>query len=153
MKRLSFLAVLATSLMLALPLARAAEPANRLEANKQLVRDFFIAFGMRDKAKLAQIVREDYIQHAPNFETGIAGTFKFIDALPGTAPTTPQDPGIIRMVAEGDMVVSHIRRQGPNGVNAAMDIFRIQDGKIAEHWGVQQAVPPEDKALNKNGFF
>jgi predicted SnoaL-like aldol condensation-catalyzing enzyme len=133
--------------------AQAAAPAS-LEANKKLVRDFFTAVAMRDKAALGKIVREDYIQHAPNVETGLQGILKFIDRAlaQGPAPTTVPDIGVVRIVAEGDMVVVELRRQNPQGLNAAADFFRIQDGKIAEHWGVQQAVP-EDQALNKNGFF
>lgn len=132
-----------------------AAPPSSAEMNKKLVHEFFTAFAMRDKATLAKIVREDYIQHAPQVETGLQGIYKVIDRMAAAGPAVPPpaDLGIVREVSEGNMVAVEVRRMTPQGVRADADFIRIQDGKIAEHWGVQQMVPPEDQAANKNGFF
>lgn len=58
-----------------------------------------------------------------------------------------------RFIAEGDLVVVHchiIPAPGARGT-AAIDIFRLHDGKIVEHWDVIQEVP--EKAANANTMF
>jgi predicted SnoaL-like aldol condensation-catalyzing enzyme len=61
-------------------------------------------------------------------------------------------PQFARVIAEGDLVVVHFRREHANGPVATMEIFRIQDGQIAEHWAVTQPIPPADKERNSNGM-
>ena len=130
--------------------ATAADSAD-LERNKALVKQFFAAVESRDKATVTKIVREDYIQHMPAIPTGRAAILNYIDRM------TPSGPGkmpqFARVIAEGDLVVVHFRREDPNGPVATMEIFRIQGGQIAEHWAVTEAIPPEDKARNKNGMI
>lgn len=60
---------------------------------------------------------------------------------------------IKRIIAEGDYVVVHNHTvTGPNDRgNAIVDIFRIEDGKIAEHWDVIQPVP--EHSANQNTMF
>ena len=57
------------------------------------------------------------------------------------------------MLADGDLVALHahsIREPGERGV-AIVDIFRLENGKIVEHWDVIQPVP--EKANNDNTMF
>lgn len=60
---------------------------------------------------------------------------------------------IKRMIAEGDLVVTHgvIKTSPEDHGTAAADIFRLEDGKIIEHWDVLQPVPEE--AANDNTMF
>ena len=106
--------------------------AHDLPANKALVEQFFRAVETRDKQTVTKIVREDYIQHMPNIPYGRAAILNYIDMM------APKGKGVLpkfaRVVAEGDLVVVHFRREDPNGPVATMEIFRIQDGQIAEHW-------------------
>ena len=58
-----------------------------------------------------------------------------------------------RLVAEGDLVMMHshlVRQPGDRGV-AVVDIFRLEEGKIVEHWDVSQEVP--EKSANNNSMF
>ncbi|MFC4313146.1 nuclear transport factor 2 family protein [Steroidobacter flavus] len=125
--------------------------ANDLPANKALVESFFRAVESRDKQTVTKIVREDYIQHMPMIPSGRAAILNYIDMM------APKGKGVMpkfaRVVAEGDLVVVHFRREDPNGPVATMEIFRIQDGQIAEHWAVTESIPPEDKARNRNGMI
>jgi predicted SnoaL-like aldol condensation-catalyzing enzyme len=60
---------------------------------------------------------------------------------------------IKRVIAEGDLVATHshlILEPGQPG-RALADFFRLEDGKVVEHWDVIQDVP--DKAANPNGMF
>ena len=128
-----------------------AADSNHLERNKALVKQFFSAVEGRDKAAVTKIVREDYIQHMPGIPTGRAAILNYIDRMtPGGPGKMPQ---FARVIAEGDLVVVHFRREDPNGPVATMEIFRIQDGLIAEHWAVTEAIPPADKARNSNGMI
>ena len=56
-------------------------------------------------------------------------------------------------MADGDFVILHVhavREPGTKG-QAIIDIFRVADGKIVEHWDVIQDVP--DQAMNNNTMF
>jgi len=120
-----------------------------LERNKALVKQFFAAVEGRDKATVEKIVREDYIQHMPMIPSGRAAILHYIDMV---APKgLGKMPQFARVIAEGDLVMVHFRREDPNGPVATMEIFRIQGGQIAEHWAVTEPIPPADKTRNKNG--
>ena len=125
--------------------------AGGLDRNKALVKQFFAAVEGRDKATVERIVREDYIQHMPGIPTGRAAILHYIDMV---APKgLGKMPQFARVIAEGDLVMVHFRREDPNGPVATMEIFRIQGGQIAEHWAVTEPIPPADKARNKNGMI
>lgn len=122
-----------------------------VERNKALVKQFFAAVEGRDKATVERIVREDYIQHMPGIPTGRAAILHYIDMV---APKgLGKMPQFARVIAEGDLVMVHFRRDDPNGPVATMEIFRIKDGQIAEHWAVTEPIPPADKARNSNGMI
>ena len=128
-----------------------AADASDLERNKALVKQFFAAVEGRDTATVLRIVREDYIQHMPGIPTGRAAIINYIERI---APKGPgKMPQFARVIAEGDLVMVHFRRDDPNGPVATMEIFRIKDGQIAEHWAVTEPIPPADKARNKNGMI
>jgi predicted SnoaL-like aldol condensation-catalyzing enzyme len=60
---------------------------------------------------------------------------------------------ITRVFADGDHVIVHVhavREPGTRG-NAITDIFKLENGKIVEHWDVVQPIP--QKAANTNGMF
>jgi predicted SnoaL-like aldol condensation-catalyzing enzyme len=125
--------------------------AGGLDRNKALVKQFFAAVEGRDKPTVERIVREDYIQHMPGIPTGRAAILHYIDMVaPKGLGKVPQ---FARVIAEGDLVMVHFRREDPNGPVATMEIFRIKDGQIAEHWAVTEPIPPADKARNNNGMI
>ena len=139
------------TLLLTLSGTVAAADSTDLERNKALVKQFFAAVEGRDKATVLKIVREDYIQHMPNIPTGRAAILHYIDMV--ASKGVGKMPQFARVIAEGNLVVVHFRRDDPNGPVATMEIFRIQDGQIAEHWAVTEAIPPADKARNSNGMI
>ena len=150
MKQRSTYGALAVLLLLVGLTGNAAQPVNT-EANKQLVKQFFHAVESRNKDLVIQIVREDYIQHMPGIPTGRGAILNYIDMV---APKgMGKEPEFRRIIAEGDLVVVQFRREDANGPVAVVETFRVQDGQIAEHWAVTEAIPPVDKARNKNGMI
>jgi predicted SnoaL-like aldol condensation-catalyzing enzyme len=114
----------------------------KLAANKKFVYDFcrVILAGLRLE-QAGNFLREDYIQHNPNVETGLKGFLDFFSKLGGPRPIPDQVAGLVSIQAEGDMVTmsfvnSRKDKDGNTYTTTWFDMFRIQDGKIAEHWDV-----------------
>ncbi|MFF5211460.1 nuclear transport factor 2 family protein [Streptosporangium sp. NPDC000396] len=124
-----------------------------LERNKQAVRAYLdLAFNAKDPAEAAaRHVGDKYIQHNPHAADGPEGFVAAISGFVGRFPDVSID--IRRMIAEGDMVVAHslLKVSAEDRGSAAMDIFRLEDGRIVEHWDVVQAVP--EHAANANTMF
>ena len=113
----------------------------QLAANKKLVYDFWREVLEARHMDLAEkYMRADYIQHNPNAATGIEGFKAYFARLGGPQPIRPtiQLP-VISIVAEGNIVmlnfvVENKDSKGQPYKTTWFDAFRIQDGKIAEHW-------------------
>ncbi len=101
-------------------------------------------------------VGPDYRQHNPHVADGVAGAVSALTRL-----THEQYPElrleVKRTLAQGDLVAVHARytrsgaeRAGSSG-EAVVDIFRLEHGKIVEHWDVAEEVPGE--SANDNSMF
>jgi len=114
----------------------------KLAANKKIAYDFYriVLRGLRlDQAE--KYMRDDYIQHNPNADTGIKGFKEYFTRLGGPKPIPETLPDLVSIQAEGDMVTLSLVREydepgkpGQKYTSTWFDMFRIQDGKIAEHW-------------------
>jgi predicted SnoaL-like aldol condensation-catalyzing enzyme len=150
------------TLVLAMPLAHAqndvqptsnqaqwlSSPNAKLAANKRLVYDFWrevLEAGHLEKAD--HYLSPSYIQHNPNVPTGRDG---FVDYFSRFAKPHAVNPAIeaplVNILAEGDLVVLSFVQPQKDGAGAAysttwFDMFRIENGQIAEHWdpSVKQA--------------
>lgn len=126
-----------------------------LERNKQAVIDFYTtALGGNPAKAIADHVGSRLIQHNPGAADGPEAFTGVVSFLRSQNPDLMLD--IKRVIAEGDMVVthSHLDLQPGNPDNpglAVADFFRLEDGKIVEHWDVIQGVPAE--SANDNGMF
>ena len=140
--------VLAIVLLLAVPAAYAAD----LEANKKTVVAFYEkAINQKDFDAASKHLGARYIQHNPVAADGPEGLKGFIGFLRDKFPNSKSE--IKRVFAEGDYVILHVhavREPGTRG-RAIIDIFRLENGRIVEHWDVAQDVP--EKAANANGMF
>jgi predicted SnoaL-like aldol condensation-catalyzing enzyme len=124
-----------------------------LEKNKETVVAFFTR-SYNDKQPedaVAKYAGPQYIQHNPDTPDGTAAfvesTKKFIAQFPKVSVE------IRRVIAEGDFVVTHdLVKLGPDDRGlAGIDIFRLENGKIVEHWDARQPVP--EKSANNNTMF
>jgi len=124
----------------------------REEVNYQLVVDMYEqVLQPLDSSGVDRFFAPDYIQHSPMAATGAQGLKDFLDWARARSPNAQHR--IKRMFVDGDYVIAHVHviiNPGDRG-NAVVDIFRLADGKIAEHWDVGQEVPVT--AGNDNGMF
>jgi predicted SnoaL-like aldol condensation-catalyzing enzyme len=121
-----------------------------LAANKALALKALTGiFNDRDAALLDTLFASDYIQHNPAIGTGRAALKEVAKAL---SPDLKYEPGLI--VAEGDYVMVHGRYTGwgPKPV-VGVDIFRVIDGVLVEHWDVLQEEVPADQTKSGNPMF
>jgi predicted SnoaL-like aldol condensation-catalyzing enzyme len=145
------LGVLVAALILTSPAAMAAKP-GQLEANKQTVVAFYeAAINQKDFAAARKYIGARYTQHNPNAEDGPDGLRKFIDFLRERYPQAHSD--IKQVFADGDFVILHVHavREPDTPGAAIVDIFKLERGKIVEHWDVIQ--PIAEKAANPNGML
>jgi predicted SnoaL-like aldol condensation-catalyzing enzyme len=123
-----------------------------LEANKKTVLEFYEAgLNKKDFEAAAKYFGPKYIQHNPGAPDGIEGFKGFLAFLREKFPNSRSE--IKRVFAEGDYVILHVhavREPGTRG-RAIVDIFRLEDGKIVEHWDVAQDIP--EKMPHNNGMF
>jgi steroid delta-isomerase-like uncharacterized protein len=126
--------------------------AESLEANKALVRRLYASLmGAGDTATADQLVAEDYVDHSlPGIgEGGRAELYALVAGVRGALPDVT--PVVEQAVAEGDLVACRVVARGthsgtpfPPGIPASgrsltwteEHIYRIANGRIAEHWGV-----------------
>ena len=120
--------------------------------NRDVVLDFYEAgVNRRDYEAAFKHLGEHYIQHNPNVADGREGFREFFDFLEKQFPKFRVE--IKRVFIEGDMVAVHVRSfdgPTPNG-EAGVDIFRLEAGKIVEHWDVIQPIP--DSLPHPNSMF
>jgi predicted SnoaL-like aldol condensation-catalyzing enzyme len=115
----------------------------RLAATKRLVYDFWREVFEAGHMDLAdKYMAESYIQHNPNVATGRAA---FVDFFSKMTKPTPIQPNVkaplVAIVADGDFVVLSFasKRKDPKDPSKSytttwFDMFRVENGKIAEHW-------------------
>jgi predicted SnoaL-like aldol condensation-catalyzing enzyme len=125
-------------------------PSSTAAANKALVSQVMDAvFVRRDSSVVERHFAKDYVQHNPSISNGR-------DAIPGLigqlAAGFRYEAGMI--VAEGDLVMIHGRYTGwgPKPM-VAVDIFRVVDGKLVEHWDVLQEEVPASATASGNPMF
>jgi predicted SnoaL-like aldol condensation-catalyzing enzyme len=111
------------------------------ETNLRLVLDMFEqVLSPMDSSAVDRFISPSYIQHNQMAEPGRDGLKKFLDMIREQTPDAVHD--IKRAFVDGDHVTVHyhVRRWPGDPGWAVIDIFRIEDGLIAEHWDVMQDV-------------
>jgi predicted SnoaL-like aldol condensation-catalyzing enzyme len=122
------------------------------EANKKTVLEFYEAgLNKKDFEAASKYFGPKYIQHNPGAPDGIEGFKGFLNFLREKFPNSHSE--IKKVFAEGDFVILHVhavREPGTRG-RAIVDIFRLENGRIVEHWDVAQDIP--EKMPHNNGMF
>jgi predicted SnoaL-like aldol condensation-catalyzing enzyme len=133
--------------------AIASEPvAVEAERHRRLVMDVYEkVLKPLDESRVDEFFRTDYIQHNPMARTGAQGLKAFLKWAKSVSPSAEHH--VKRMFVDGNYVIAHVHvivQPGDLG-SAVVDIFRIEDGLIAEHWDVAQQLPRQSQ--NENGMF
>jgi len=94
---------------------------------------------------------KSYVQHAPHVPDGRDAVVSFFAARVVKYPESSIE--IKRAAADGDLVWMHLHsKRAPDALGSAIiHIFRMEEGKFAEHWGVGQPVPEE--SVHDNTMF
>ena len=147
-------AAIAAAILVALasPAAMAATSEAQQEANRKTVLAFYDkGLNQKDAEAALAYVGDRYVQHNPGAADGPDGFRKFIAFLREKFPNSHSE--IKRSFVDGDYVVLHVhavREPGTSG-NAIVDIFKVENGKIVEHWDVVQPIP--ENPANNNTMF
>ena len=123
-----------------------------LETNKKVVLEFYdLIINRKDFAAADPYIGSYYRQHNPLVAEGPEGLAAFIDWLKAEYPEAHSE--VKRVFADGDYVILHVhsmRPPHPRG-RAIIEIFRLEEGKIVEHWDTIQEIP--ESSANPNGMF
>ena len=134
------------------PAAAADATTAQQEANRQAVLTFYDkGLNQKDADAALAYVGNRYVQHNPNAQDGPEGFKKFIAFLREKFPNSHSE--IKQSFVDGDYVILHVhavREPGTRG-NAIIDIFKLENGKIVEHWDVTQPIP--ETSANNNTMF
>jgi len=121
------------------------------ESNRALVVHFYdTVFNQHDLSIASTVLAPSYIQHNPHVPSGSA---PFISFFTERFKANPEARSTIVRSADGNLVFLHVHSTSnpQDRGNAIVDIFRVDHGKIAEHWDVIQPVP--EHAANDNTMF
>jgi predicted SnoaL-like aldol condensation-catalyzing enzyme len=149
-----YVAVAALAMFLMASFAAAqSKPQSQVEQNKKIAVAFlsmiFNDHKVEEAFKLYSV--PEYKQHNPYAASGAQAAINFLGPYLKSNPEAKTE--IKRVIAEGDLVAIHNNpKQNANDRGrAVVDIFRIENGKVVEHWDVVQDVP--EKSANTNTMF
>ena len=111
------------------------------EANLAVVMGLFEhVLNPMDSGAVDRFIDEGYIQHNQSVEPGREPLKAFLDMIKGQTPQAVHD--VKRAFVDGDHVTVHYHvRRWPDDLGwAVIDIFRVENGKVKEHWDVMQDV-------------
>ncbi|WP_404714132.1 nuclear transport factor 2 family protein [Sphingomonas sp. MMS24-J13] len=151
MRRFALAAALAITSVAAPAFAAGSETAQERH-NKALVMAFYDkALNAKDFDAAAKYLGDRYTQHNPTAKDGPEGLRGFIAFLKEKFPNSHSE--IKQAFADGDYVILHVhsvREPGTRG-NAIIDIFKLERGKVVEHWDAVQPIP--ENPMNSNTMF
>ncbi|MEW8026695.1 MAG: nuclear transport factor 2 family protein [Candidatus Thiodiazotropha sp.] len=129
----------------------AIEDIDKTEENKAVVQSFVddVLIGGKFDKVTDYISAEQYDQHNPEVEDGLAGIQKHLQEAKSRAGKYIK---VHHLIGQGNFVVIYSHAQKDGGDWAFFDIFRLKNGKIVEHWDVQERILPKDQWNNSGKF-
>ncbi|MEV0708310.1 nuclear transport factor 2 family protein [Nocardia aurea] len=111
--------------------------------NKELARRGFAEVAAGNFDVLRTLLHDDFVEHSPGNPSGKEAFIEFI----AESPFASAGLELARIIADEEYVVVHYRMTVPGELRgtAVVDIFRMVEGKMVEHWDVVQAVPDPEQ--------
>lgn len=122
--------------------------------NKTIVSNFIedVLLG-KNPAKITDYIStQRYYQHNPGVADGLDGLGKALDELNKAGMPMIYTKNY-RILGEGNFVLAVSEGEFLKQHSAYYDLFRVENGKIVEHWDVLETIPPKDQWKNNNGKF
>jgi predicted SnoaL-like aldol condensation-catalyzing enzyme len=128
--------------------------ADKTASNKVLVKAFVEDILVHGRmARLAGYFDGDhYVQHNPQVADGLSGLGAALEAM-AKAGVTMKYERVHKVLGEGNFVLVVSEGSFAGRHSAFYDLFRVQEGKIAEHWDTIEAIAPRSAWKNDNGKF
>lgn len=125
---------------------------HKTEENKQIVANFMedVFFGKAPEKIGQYISSEQYDQHNPMVKDGLEGLNEALTYL-GSQNNMFEYHKVHRILGEGNFVLTQSEGRWNDKPHVYYDLFRLQNGKIVEHWDVIQEIP--EKMAHNNGMF
>jgi predicted SnoaL-like aldol condensation-catalyzing enzyme len=141
------------------PLSLLASDDPVLARNKRLVFDFWRSVVNAGHVEVADdMLTEGYMQHSPVLRTGRTAFKEIFSVVPRVDPIPELvSPPLVAIIAEGDLVAMTLAETLPNPdgqgtyTSTHFNLFRIEDGRLAEHWHSVQTPPGADVPLPEDG--
>ncbi|MEM6578810.1 MAG: nuclear transport factor 2 family protein [Pseudomonadota bacterium] len=122
---------------------------DKTDVNKSTIRAYFDSVLIkREVARLPDFLSDDLVQHAPQMHDGRAAFEAFYGAE--DCPLSYQE--CFMLVGEGNFVATLSRARWEDQDLCRVDLFRLADGLIVEHWENSEPVPPRDQWANSGKF-
>ena len=127
---------------------------DKTEANKKLVAQFVsdVLQGNAPEKLTSYFDGDKYIQHNPAIADGLSGLGAALEAMERQGIAMTYDR-VHKVLGEGNFVLAISEGSFAGKAVTFYDLFRVEAGKIAEHWDVVEPVLPADQHQNKNGKF
>ena len=121
------------------------------ERNKQIATTTYQSiFGDQDITAIEEYISKDFIQHNPTIADGLEGVKALVQML-ASQGVPKQKISFKHVVAEKDIVFLHSRYEMAGKEWRFIDIYRIENDKLVEHWDAMMPMP--DERANNNPLF
>ena len=127
---------------------------DKTESNKAFIKDFLTTILVNGEMdKVANYFDGDnYIQHNPSIGDGLSGLGAAMQAM-AEQGIKMEYHKIHRVIGEGNFVLAVSEGKFAGQATSYYDLFRVENGKIAEHWDVMETILPKSEWKNSNGKF
>ena len=129
---------------------------DKTEANKQIVSNFISDILMNGQMdKIPNYIdggEENYIQHNPAIGDGLSGLGAAFEGM-AKQGITMEYKTVHKVLGEGNFVLAISEGAFAGQATSYYDLFRLEEGKIVEHWDVMETIMPEADWKNSNGKF
>lgn len=130
------------------------EDIDKTEANRELVKNFLsdVMQGEHPEKTAEYFEGDTYIQHNTGIADGLSGLGAALEVLGKQGIAMIYDT-VHQVLAQGNYVLAVSEGTFGGAATSYYDLWRVENGKIAEHWDVMETIAAKDTWANENGKF